>query len=333
MLNLYSLVNCLTISTAIQSLTRAEVTISNTSDCFVPVAQASSPAGFSSNKSRLHANCENPPEDFRATFEFDTQYTLSLRDVNIVAIEAMYRLSLQSWESSITRSLEYHLSPHAVLIYVPTSTRSPPVPYSFVISGLYAGVLFLHDRASRTGTINELRVNLLRRSRPIGVVKILRKVSTGQGIGTRPSRPNEPANVALRLVNSDSGTYVDPENRQFSVLWRNYGPLIHYNDVYLAILNGLAEAARLPTDAACWRFEAVASRRATPSPPRITLSSTRHPGNALTYRYAARAMQIITTVMEHNGWFGEMTFDLVYGGERIGRGSLEPYYRGQHEKS
>ena len=88
--------NCLTISIAIQSLTRAEITISNASVCFVPVAQASSPAGFSFNKSRFYANCENPLEEFRATFDFDTQYTLSIRGVNIVAIEAMYRLSLQS---------------------------------------------------------------------------------------------------------------------------------------------------------------------------------------------------------------------------------------------
>ena len=55
-----------------------------------------------------------------------------------------------------------------------------------MISGLYAGVLFLHDRALRTGTINELRVNLLRRSWPIEVVKTLRKVSRGQEIGIRP---------------------------------------------------------------------------------------------------------------------------------------------------
>ena len=291
----------------------------NDSRCVVSAAQVSDLLDCSLNDFNIGPNGIEFPKDFRVTFDVDPQPLPSLRDVYVVAIEAMYRLSLQPWESPLTQSWDFRLPGHGVWITIPTYQYSQAEPYSYAVSGLYEGVLFLHERASKTGMVNVLRVNTLRRRQPIGVVKFL-EAPTRQPFHSALPRTSKAGNTTLHVANEDSGTYIDGP---FHIIWRNYGPLILYEDVYLAAFDGIAATAKFPATMSISELHAVTPSKATQTPTIITVTSTNNRRHVLTYRFAARALQLITVIMEKNGWFGEMTFDLIWAGEQIGKGSVD----------
>ena len=317
-------VGLMALSTAVWSLPQTtRIQMPNDSKCVVSAVQVSDLMNCSLNDSRLGADGIEFPKGFRVTFDVVPQPLPSLRDIYIVAIEAMYRLSLQPWESPLTQSWYFRVPGQGVWITIPTYRYSQAEPYSFAVSGLYEGVLFQHDRASKTGRVNVLRVNTLWHKQPMGVVQF-REAPTLQPFHTPLPRTSEAGNTTLRVANEDSGTYIDGP---FHIVWRNYGPLILYEDVYLAAFNGIAATAIFPATMSFSEIHAVTPSKATRTPTTIVVSSTNNRQHILTYKFAARALQLITVIMEKNGWFGEMTFDLIWAGEQIGKGSVESYYR------
>lgn len=322
-------VSWVALSTVISALPQSmNISTSDDSKCLA-LAPLTSTLMTSVNESSPNINCVNPPQGFEATFDINRQHVLHLRDVYIVGIEAMYQLSLEPWESEVSRSREFHLSPHNVWISIPLFMYTS-MPYSFAVSGLYEGVLFL-QRQSSTSVVYELKVDLLEgRSffpNPVGQVRFMHSSSPHQRPNTRLSETREPGNATLRVANNNAGSYTDPDDQLFLIEWMAYGPLINVGDVYLTAFDGIAATARYPAGMGCSRIQAIASSKIVRKSPTITICSIQGAQKPLNYGYAARAIRNIIRVMEDNGWFGETTFTLVYEGERFATGSVEPYYR------
>ena len=271
-------------------------------------------------------------------YEFSN--TLRLDPIYRVAIVAMYQLSLQPWESHVKDDLEFTRPPFDARIIIPDQNPLPPgytFPYSWAISGLYEGMIHLEQQADRaSGHIHELRVDLKTRIRefiptPVAYIKFLHASFPESQNITGSSGEPKLANETSPVLHNSAGEYTDPADQSFRIRWRSRGPIsrlvppIYPHDVYLAAIDGIDTAARFPAESPCWWLHGEAPRRATRSPPTITITS----GGGLTHRLAARTMLLLTRIMEDNaGYVTETRFDLSYNGWGVGTGSIEPYYEG-----
>ena len=272
--------NWLALSTAVFSLSQSRyISIPNHSQTLAAPTQSLDLINYFTNKSMSTIRDVDPPSELKINIVFHLGEPLNIEPVYVVAVEAMYQLSLQPWGSSIAHNLAYHRQGYDAQIAIPSGFPPPPYhfPYSFAVSGLHEGVLYLDMWRPETSLPSAIRVDLLHRTwtfpEPVGFIEITHQASIRQAPVTRLSKAKQPRNATLYLPTNNAGEYTDPSDHRLTIRWRSQGRYIYSGDVYLAALDGIAMAARASADARCWHLSAKSSERASQNPVIMVLDS------------------------------------------------------------
>ena len=188
----------------------------------------------------------------------------------------------------------------------------------YAIPALYLGILSMTPPTRNL--FYKLKIELVMRDTVVGHCIIGRGLASdnGQARLDNTTLNRGPSATNSSILEADSATRNDPEDPRFSISWTLYNQRINSKLVFLAAIDGIALAARSDASSRC--SDLVGVTAGVTEPAVIHMTSLWNPsGFRLTYKYAARAMQLITQIMQTNR-FAAMRFDLKYDGAKCGEG-------------
>ena len=269
----------------------------------------------------------DPMQAFNTQIKFDRTQPLSKVEMWINCIEFMAFLAGEAYEGSLQRPITMYGHQFGSLIEetpLPLTRRSQ-LRFKYLVQGVYeiGLAIAVNDSWYR------LFCGLYLGGQKIGFIGLKRRGSSGSRIksntttivATDVSRVQRDSSSSLST--SGKGTVVDPSDRKFSVDYQLDPPQIQPASIFVAFLDGLANAAPHNRD----DTGATVSGYGASNECILHLAEGDHPGT-LSWLRLTRFIQIIwQQLMIGHGLpdghaFQSMEFQLKYDGEEIGKGFI-----------
>lgn len=262
---------------------------------------------------------------------------MDIRGSLAIAIEAMYLLTLLPWEGVLRADWRVSAGQIPEEIYFkPTAApgADEQMETQHMVLGLYVGCLNVAAQGFDLGY--EIMVTTKMREEQLGLVFIRRdrvekeeithdQINSTLSLLGGEGRPVEPTASVPHGFTSNYGSMVDPEEADFKINYRFIGrqDASDPRDILLAALDALANATPFSSYARISRLTGTDGRsgsNAVIEVQRLTRTDPR--AIQLTYRYAARAIQLILRLMKLRDRYQPIEFELAFGMLRFAEGSI-----------
>ncbi|KAL6716092.1 hypothetical protein ACLMJK_005658 [Lecanora helva] len=251
--------------------------------------------------SALNLAAPSPPPGFRTTVTFDRSQRLHPTWYFIVVSGFFLDLARHGWNDRITT----------------------PIIRKLIINLAVEPTTMHDDSFFNTEAAISLNNN------PIGRVRIFFELTSPPVNNENGQIANKSAGLgnvtSTSILTTDSGTVHDPTCPDIEVRWEYQGPRINSKDLFLAILDGMASAARPDGSSRCNHLDAVSPLSSTGQ----AVISLREEGGGgaggrgMTYDDVKVALYLVwRDVNVGLNKFGEMNFDIFVKGVKRGRGEV-----------
>ena len=284
-------------------------------------------AASNTSSSLSNLSALNPPPGFNVNLVFNSEILLNPIGVYNIALDTMYRLAQNPWDSIIRRSLVFSRPDFNERIVFDPIQASDRLRNGYAVLALYSGVCAMTPPTRNL--FFELILTITAYRRPAGRCIIQRLPTMGEnGINDLTNRPDNLTVLARNdmshfsnghSLTADSGSMIDSEDSRFRLAYTFLGTRINSQKVFLAVMDGIAAAARMNAGSRCDRLIGVTPN--TRGMAVITVSALQHPsGFKLTWQYASRAILLISRIMQAANRFERMRFQLKHDGVDFGEG-------------
>ena len=277
------------------------------------------------------------PAGFSVDVHTSPTQQVSLTGSLSIAIEAMYLLTLLPWQGALQDVFPVTAGQIAEeILFMPTVApdADEQMDTQHMVIGLFIGcqnvVAQRHDPAYATTVVIKLRESQL------GVIyirPIRRNVDAVAGDQTEQTNllldeEGQPMNAVAydpHDLSVSHGAFADPEDPDFRINYRFTGRNNQRNpcDVLLAALDGIANAAPYEFDAPVALLKGTDGGQIRSTRIVVERVGRVDPGvKPLTYRYAARSMQLIIRLMKLQNRFQPVEFILSHRRIRFAEGSV-----------
>ena len=200
-------------------------------------------------KSTPSAPLPSPPPGFVAKTEFKLAEPLDPNGVYLATISLMFALSEQAWSSEVDLTrLNWVPSPGGRVAIV-TVAEAPGLQPGHIILAIYQCVLAMYSR--RPG-FDAVVVKIYLQERCIGKLVMLNPFDLPAVIGSRNSTLlGESMAKGTGSVMTRAGVLVDPENDDFRISWAFDGRPVPAQDIFSAVLDGIATTAQYDVNESC----------------------------------------------------------------------------------
>ena len=262
---------------------------------------------------------------------------MSLKGSLSIAVEAMYLLTLLPWEGALQENFPVAAGQIAEEIYF-TPTVAPwadeQMETQHMVIGLFIGCQNVAAQHQDPASATAVALNL--RGSQLGFVyirPITRDVgAVAEDIGKltdlhleKESQPRKAAGYNPHDFAANNGAFMDPDETEFQIDYRYTGRNNQRNpcDILLAALDGIANAAPYESDAQVAQLTGTDGRQPRTALIVVERLARVEPGvKQLTYRYAARAMQLVVRLMKLQSRYQTIEFMLSYRNIRFAEGSI-----------
>ena len=249
----------------------------------------------------------------------------------------MYLLTLLPWEGALQEDFPVAAGQIAEEIFFKPTVApdaDEQMDTQHMVIGLFVGCQTVaaqhHDPAYATTVVVNLRGSQLGL---IYIRPIRRNVGAMADDQTKQTEllldeEGQPMNAVAydyHDLSTNHGAFADPEDSEFRINYRFTGRNNQRNpcDILLAALDGIANAAPYESDAHVALLKGTDGRQIRGTHIRVERVGRVDPGvKPLTYRYAARAMQLIIRLMKLQNRFQAIEFILHYRRIRFAEGSI-----------
>ena len=261
---------------------------------------------------------------FKIALSYNSAFRIPPEDAYLSALGFMYDLAFAGWEGTIPSGFEaFTKEVNEVKVAFGSVAQSGDqyqLQNKHVALGLLRMLNWLADREHFCFT----RVSLSVYRHKIGQMAIGRRApQTLAGLNvlnvTQTARRSVPNPVEGKSLTAE-GEIVDPEDAYFVISYEMVGESIPCQDLFNAALNAMAWSAVLGNDEECTNFAGV-----SPSG-ELTYQINSSPRGTkrllLTYILVRTALKLLPARLYENGICGEVNFHFIYGGEKLGGGSI-----------
>lgn len=258
-----------------------------------------------------------PPPGFEVDIHYDTSNILNPLGVYLCAIDFMYDFARKGWNKRLSGGFTVWQEDYNAEIDIESLHQSSvQLQTCHIVLGLYETI----KEVSAQSRFCEVLTTLSMHRRQIGSLAIQKKTRQT----TNTVRANATNSLMAKGVSSSndptypSGLITDVDDPPFTVTYTFNGIRTNSRDVFLAVLDALATAARLPSDTLFQSLNAISPSRACVISVAVDSSQSR-----LSYSYITKALRaVVTNVMVVLRKFEEVTFQLNWRGDKMVEGSI-----------
>jgi len=227
----------------------------------------------------------------------------------------MYQFAQKGWDTTLDGGIRTWAQGSTVEVDIEGSQRSGG-PFPLLTSHIILGLYYTMVEISKSQIFCKVTASLWIEKRQRGTLKIQELASGMSSVDT--------ANTGLTnatigdLSAHPSGRAVDFDDSRFTIDYVYDGSKIASQDIFIAVLDGLATSAQYADDA---KFQQLAATSAS-GKCQINITEVAGP-HQISYRLVTKALRMLTFyVILRLRTFGEMDFDLKWEDASIAQGSM-----------
>lgn len=231
----------------------------------------------------------------------------------------MYNLAQKGWSSRIEGGLSVWATGFSVEVDIESSQglQGPlPLLVSHVVIALYDTVVEL----SKNKLFCKVTATLSLQQRQLGVLKIQKLAGMPSLITTNNGTTNLTiGDLSTTMAAGPSGKAIDADDSRFSIVYAYDGTRIGSQDIFIAILDGLATAAQYDDFAPFTTLKVISASKNCEI--YVWLDG---PYDDMSYSFVTKGLRMLTwDVILRLKRFGGMTFEMQWEGEGISKGYIK----------
>lgn len=258
-----------------------------------------------------------PAFDYSVDWHYDRNQPLNVLAIYLSAIDCMYGLAQRGWDDRLIGGWQIWASGQKVEVDV-ESTGGSHGPLPLLTSHIVVAVYSTVEKLWKDKAFCKVTTSISIGQRQIGTLKIQPFAGRATSVGvTNSDIGNSTAeNLSTNPATQPSGQVTDKDDVRFTVDYAYSGARIDSQEMFIAILDALANSAPHP-DTSDFHHLAAASASGGCT---IVIYKVASPYQ-ITYSYTTRALRTLTRfVIQPLRRFGEMTFELNWKGTNIAKG-------------
>lgn len=254
------------------------------------------------------------PFGFEAYCHFEPNEPLNVLAIYLSAIDCMYQFAQKGWHDSLDGGFRTWAQGFKVEVETESSQGSGgPLPLltSHIVLGLYYTIVEI----SRANSFCKVTTTLSIQNRQRGLIRIHERAL---GMPSNGLTDATTKHLSSTTPAYPSGRATDADDPRFTIDYAYDGARIASQEIFIAILDGLATSAQYADDA---RFQHLTATSAS-GKCAIDISAVAGP-HQTNYSFVTKALRLLTwDVILRLRKFGGMTFELRWEGTSIARGYM-----------
>ena len=260
-----------------------------------------------------------PPSGFEIDIHYDTSSLLNPLGIYLCAIDFMYQFAQTGWNKRLSGGFTVWLDRYDVEIDIESVHQqhgSVQLQTCHIVLGLYETI----REVSAQSRFCEVLTALSLHRRQIGSLAIQRKTpQKTKTVGVNATSSSTVMDFSSNDVPTyPSGSIIDLDDRRFNISYMFTGIRINSKDIFLAVLDALATAARFPANTLFQSLNA-----ASPSGACVISLTVDSSQSTLSYSFITKTLRgIVIHVMVVLRKFEEITFQLNWQANKMVEGSV-----------